>query len=405
MFSCKDQGNEKKEAISYLVKAKEIPINKEIRALIPNEYDKVITETIDFDNDSKKDYICTVYDSKKQANIEYWITSDYKLLFQNEFSESMNYKFFINLDNDNLMELFRCSGEEDGIDYAFYDIKNNKLEPLLYFTPILIDDSKPNNYYYGYAWDISEIVISDNKLLSAITINDSIERDGNIQMPKNQRFLPIIFFKGKTTQPEIKYNKTFKKNYYSLEKIRNSVKVKDNQHLKTITSLKSELANYKIKKEVKCDLNKDKKEDLILFFEPKEIKNLGEYDSYLLNSPVYVLINAGQDKFVVSKNDKIIYTLSFNCPDDGLKKVVVRDNSFLIEQNTCDEFGNFQNDNITFEYNLETKSITLEKFKRDYFERKDHSEMLPLSTMVSSKNFGKVFFEDYDSRKQYDKIK
>ncbi|TPG41964.1 hypothetical protein [Flavobacterium pectinovorum] len=402
LFSCKDQRSEKK-VISYLIKAEKASLNNEIRGLIPEEYDSksIITEAIDFDNDLKKDYICSVYDSKKGVNIEYWITSDYKLFLKNEFHESINYKFFVNLDNDNLMELFRASGEEDGIDYAFYDIKNNRLEPLLYFTPMLIDESKSNNYFFGYPWDILEIVISDNKLLMSAT--DNVERDGNIFIPKNQDFLPVLFFKGKTTQPEIKFDKKIKSEYVSLEKIIAIVKAKDNKHIKTIESLKSELGTYRIKKEVKCDLNKDGKEDLIIIFEPKEIKPLEEYGSSLMNSPLYVLINEGENKFSVSKNDNIIYTATYNCPNMGIKKLIVESNNISIEQGTCDKFDDLQNDNITFQYNIKTKSITLEKFKRDYFQRKDSSEMLPPSVMVSPKKFGKVLFEDYDSRKEYDK--
>lgn len=227
LFSCKNQESEKK-VIHYLIKAEKASLNHGIRALISKEYDNnsIITETIDFDSDLKKDYICTIYDSKKDVNIEYWITSDYKLFLKNEFHESINYKFFVNLDNDNLMELFRAFGEEDGIDYAFYDIKNNRLEPLLYFTPMLIDESKPNNYFFGYAWDISEIVISDNKLLMSATGN--VESDGDVFIPKNQDFLPVLFFKGKTTQPEIKFDKKIKSEYFSLEKIIEIVKAKDN---------------------------------------------------------------------------------------------------------------------------------------------------------------------------------
>ncbi|WP_374173569.1 hypothetical protein [Flavobacterium tructae] len=228
MFSCKDKENEKVRNELKLIKPQEVVISKELRGLIPDVYENVVTETIDFDNDSKKDFICTVYDSKRDINIEYWITSNYKLFLVNEFNGSINYKFFINLDKDDILELFRCSGEEDGIDYAFYDIKNKKLEPLLYFTPILIDKERPNNYFHGYPWDISEIVVSDHKLLSSVANN--IEIDGNVLVPENQKFLPVIFFKGKTTQPEIKYDKKIKKEYFSLEKIINTVnKVSEGQ--------------------------------------------------------------------------------------------------------------------------------------------------------------------------------
>ena len=95
MFSCKDKENGKVKNELKLIKPQEVVISKELRGLIPDVYENVVTETIDFDNDSKKDFICTVYDSKRDINIEYWITSNYKLFLVNEFYGSINYKFFI----------------------------------------------------------------------------------------------------------------------------------------------------------------------------------------------------------------------------------------------------------------------------------------------------------------------
>lgn len=170
----------------------------------------------------------------------------------------------------------------------------------------------------------------------------------------------------------------------------------------TVKSLKLKLKKYKIKEEIKCDLNEDGLEDLILIFEPKIIDKREDNYDVLMDSPLYVLMKNKNIGYIAMHNDKIIYTSSYNCPSDGLKKIISKNNSFTIEQVTCDEFGRVQNDDITFEYNNNTNELTLVKFKRSLFERLDGSEFLPLSSFLYPKDFGKVDFKDYDSGIKYE---
>lgn len=172
----------------------------------------------------------------------------------------------------------------------------------------------------------------------------------------------------------------------------------------TIESLKLQLDKYKIKKELKCDLNKDGQEDIILIFEPKVIKKMDLDNSLLMDSPLYIMINKGNNSYSIISNNNIIYTASYNCPSDGLKKITSEDNYFTIEQVTCDEFGRIQNDNITFEYNNKSDELTLAKFKRSLFERSDGSEFLPISSFLYPKDFGKIDFKNYDSKIKYENI-
>lgn len=173
----------------------------------------------------------------------------------------------------------------------------------------------------------------------------------------------------------------------------------------TVASLTNKLKDYQIKKQLNCDLNKDGLQDLILVFEPKIIEKREHNGELLMNSPLYILINNKNTDYIAMHNDKIIYTSSYNCPSDGLKKIIFENNSFTIEQVRCDEFGRIQNDNITFEYNNKTSKLTLGKFKRSLFERLDGSEFLPLSSFLYPKDFGMIDFKNYDSKIKYEDMK
>lgn len=170
----------------------------------------------------------------------------------------------------------------------------------------------------------------------------------------------------------------------------------------TISSLKMDLNNYKIKKEIKCDLNKDGLEDAILIFEPKTVRIMESDSPLLMDSPLYVLINKGENSYYSINNNNIIYTASYNCPSDGVKKIISKDNYFTIEQVTCDEFGRIQNDNITFVYDNVINKLRLGKFKRSLYERSDGSEFLPISVFLFPKDFGIVDFENYNSKIKYE---
>lgn len=178
----------------------------DLKKKIPQDLiiDKI--EQLNFDEDKEIETIITASDETYSKIYEFWFKEN-KLLRKIVYPwVSINYKWFVNLDNDNLYEIIRAQGYEDGIDYAIYDIIDNNHKSLLFFNPMLIDEEYPNDLFWGYPWDVNSIVINNKKEL-LVSLDHSIEREDDFSLAINQKILPIIFFQGKSTQPEFKFDK------------------------------------------------------------------------------------------------------------------------------------------------------------------------------------------------------
>ncbi|MFH7015051.1 hypothetical protein [Flavobacterium sp. FlaQc-47] len=196
--------------------------------------------------------------------------------------------------------------------------------------------------------------------------------------------------------------KTNKIGYVHKSRIR--TKTEDKITVVNIDSIKRDLQNqgYQISAEKKCDLNKDGKEDDVLIFEPKVIKSDSNND-VIMNSPVYILISNENNNYQVYKNLNIIYTSNSTCPSDGFQSLVVKDNYLTIEQNTCggwyiiDEY-------TTFKFDITSNEIVLHKFGQSFTDRKDPNKDVP-DSVLSNKNFGKILFENFNSKTILEKKK
>ncbi len=101
---------------------------------------------------------------------------------------------------------FIAHGDEDGGLWMFFRItKSGKYKKLFEVHPALIDSKRPGSLFFGYAWDIEDIVIDlksrDIKL--QVTFDHNFRYDGNVA-PNNQRATPYVLFRGTSTQPDIK---------------------------------------------------------------------------------------------------------------------------------------------------------------------------------------------------------
>ncbi|MEP2935744.1 MAG: hypothetical protein ABJM06_14975 [Gilvibacter sp.] len=180
--------------------------------------------SIDFNGDGANDYIVKqgFRNKLKPSYFEYWFTSDFELFLKRErYHMGINISHFVNIDNDPEPEIFSADGYEDGIDYAFYDIdlQKRKTSLLFYFNPVIIDKNKE---YWGYPWDIIDIhrIKKENgSVLLWSSVKHNIIRDGNIQMPKDQPIFPVIFFKGKTTQPQAKVEEIEERKWMTITEI------------------------------------------------------------------------------------------------------------------------------------------------------------------------------------------
>lgn len=184
---------------------KQIPT--ELKSLIKGKI--IRTFIVDFNGDGKPDYICQYEPIAKFENADFledWITSDRKLYkTKKKYSMDFDFFWFVNLDNDPEPEIFSASGYEDGIDYAFYDQdqKSGKDKLLLYFNPIILENGE---HYWGYPWDITDIIlkVDSTDIYLQGSVNNDIESDGNITIPDTTKKFPAIFFRGQSTQPDVK---------------------------------------------------------------------------------------------------------------------------------------------------------------------------------------------------------
>jgi|GEM_PF-1047516 len=154
------------------------------------------TLAIDFNGDSKADYLC--YTKKKTTNgytlVENWVDSSLKIVRQKENYFEYDYKWFIDLDNDKIPEIIKAQGESEGIDYGVYKLNFSEINDniLFYFNPVI---EYENKFYWGYPWEIKDIIL--NNTLIKCSLDNNILRDGEITKPEWQKKIPAIIFKGK----------------------------------------------------------------------------------------------------------------------------------------------------------------------------------------------------------------
>lgn len=185
-------------------------IPNDLTLLIKGQIKKVIQ--VDFNGDGKLDFICQYEPTTKMGNADFlqdWITSDQLIVkTEKKYLMDIDYTWFVNIDSDPEPEIFSATGYEDGIDYAFYDqdFKLGKDKLLFYFHPVIIENKK---HYWGYPWDISDIILKtdSSKIYIKSSVDNDIERDGNIIIADSTKTIPVIFFYGHSTQPDIKVGK------------------------------------------------------------------------------------------------------------------------------------------------------------------------------------------------------
>ncbi len=159
-----------------------------------------------------------------------------------------------------------------------------------------------------------------------------------------------------------------------------------------INSLKFD--NYHILKNEKCDLNEDGLNDIILIFSIS--KEFNQQDETTLDSPVYILINTGENNFEVYKNKHIIYTFMPNTPAEGFRNLAIKNNFFTIEQQ--EGGGKFFIDTYTtFKYDKQNKTIILSKYGKSYTDRNDPDKLIP-DKIYTSKNFKIITFEEFNAQ-------
>lgn len=183
----------------------------------------------------------------------------------------------------------------------------------------------------------------------------------------------------------LSFSEEFKKFY--------NINSQTNEIVKTFEDFNLEKkGKYSIIKEITCDLNKDNIQDKIVVY--KNNKEFVSDDDTTKESPVSVFFGIGNNKFEKFENPKIFG----NDSNDFFKNLVVKDIFFTVE--LYNEVPNKYviNKYITFKYDIDSKKIILFKYGQNLFG--DKNETL----LYTSKDFGKIYFEQYDSNTILEKV-
>ena len=211
---------------------KKIATPLKIKQLIKDKITE--TRTVDFDGDGKLDYLVFVRTVKKPyiadedgaVGTETWVTSDFKIVKQErKENSSFHDRWFINLDDDPMPEVFYALLYEDSSEYSIYKQNFKDKDTLLFdLNPVISDASRQNKNYWGYAWDISNIQAryQDGEIQILCSLKYKFEYEDELR--SGQKINPVIFFTGKTTQPDSIVENIEGKQWLSLEAIIESVR-------------------------------------------------------------------------------------------------------------------------------------------------------------------------------------
>jgi hypothetical protein len=225
VISCKDNQTIKNsqtlsstnEEINF-IEPKKIQSFKKLEDFIKTSISEV--EEIDFTGDKITDYICKVKPSSKRQGIEYWISSDFKIIRQNiYYLDGFTHRRFANLDIDIEPEIFETEGDEDWIGYTLYDLdlKNGKRKVMLNFNPIINENNK--NYWVTPENKVSLKTRNNDGVIEFLcSLNTPILNEEDEDLPIYQKSIPVIYFNGQHNS-EIITESISQKEWLSLENI------------------------------------------------------------------------------------------------------------------------------------------------------------------------------------------
>ncbi len=154
------------------------------------------TDTIFVANDPQVDYIISGIKPEEDKIYEYWVKGNTLIAAISFPFYEINHRWLQDLDGDGKSEIIRAQGFEDGIDYGIFRLKDGQQETMLYFNPVFRDSKYPSQLFWGYPWNVENLVVDKEYKLRS-SVDNEVVRDDDFYMPPNQKQLPYLLFEGK----------------------------------------------------------------------------------------------------------------------------------------------------------------------------------------------------------------
>lgn len=136
------------------------------------------------------------------------------------------------------------------------------------------------------------------------------------------------------------------------------------------------------------DINKDGIEDKIVVYKNTDLKD--KYDQEHFGLPIKIYKGTNDGFHLWKENNSIVYNAQGNCVAEGISKIVVKDNYFTIESQTCYDYNILVEGYTTFK--VTGNDIHLHKYGEVYFDKSKHDKVIPSKTWTT-KDFGTIKFE------------
>jgi hypothetical protein len=141
--------------------------------------------------------------------------------------------------------------------------------------------------------------------------------------------------------------------------------------------------------EIIHDLNGDGIKDKIEVYKNTSLNDKFDQEHFHLPIKIFKGTNSGFELW--KENNNLIYSVDNTCASEGFSNIVVKNNYFTIEAQTCYDYNVLVNGFTTFK--IENNEIFLYKYGEEYFDKSNHDRKIP-SKVWTQKSLGKIKFQD-----------
>lgn len=136
------------------------------------------------------------------------------------------------------------------------------------------------------------------------------------------------------------------------------------------------------------DINQDGIKDKIVVY--KNLKKETDFEQEHFQLPIKIYKGVKNNNYEIwYENDLLLYDNNQTCVSEGYSNIVIKNNYFTIESQSCYDYNILISIYMTFK--VVKGKIFLHKYSEEYFDKSNHQKKVP-SKFLTSKNFGKIEF-------------